>query len=81
MRTVSPAVSVPIEAVAPELAPVIVSPAVNVPVCCTKLIGLDVSIILAVADEVVPVTFSPRTNVPTTEDIVIVGATASAEVS
>ena len=59
----------------------IVSLAANVPVCCTKLIGLDVPIILAVAFEVPPVIFSPLTNVPTTEDTVIVGATASVDVS
>ena len=58
------------------------SEVVNVAVLVkTKLMGLEVSIILPVAAEEDPVIFSPLVNVPVIVPNVKVGATASVEVS
>ena len=75
---ISPSVIDDIEDVAAELSPVIVSPLVKEKLLVeTKLIGLDVPIILAVAPLVPPVIFSPLVYVPVIAPKVKVGATAS----
>ena len=79
--TISPSVVAVTVAVAPELSPVIVSAVKEKLFVETKLIGLDVLIILPVALLVPPVIFSPLVNVPVIVVKVKVGATASVEVS
>ena len=82
MMFTSPAVRESMVPLAPDVAPVITSPATkSISVNRTYRIGLVVSRIIAVAPEVSPETVSLGSNAPDIPETTAAGATASVEAS